>query len=623
MSDSRTTPRETAIDDDIDVEALRAKYAAERDRRIRPDGATQYRKTKGEWGYYARDPYTERQEREPRTDDVEALIIGTGIGGLSAAARLREKGVESIRIMDDAGDVGGTWYWNRYPNVHCDVESYVYMPFLETIGYIPKWRYAPGEEIRQGLTKVAQHFDLYRDALFHTKATSLDWDEETQRWQVTTDRGDRFQARFVIIGTGSFTDPKLPGIPGIEDYKGHTFHTARWDYGYTGGDQFGGLTGLADKRVAVVGTGATGVQLVPMLAKYAKELLVFQRTPSSIGIRGNGPTDPEWAASLKPGWQEERARNFAAVLAGERLVGEQVVEDDWVRTARAQRPMTSGRFLDDEPGLSPEELERRIELDDFRTTNWMRARIDEIVDDPATAEALKPWYRYMCKRPAFSDEYLQAFNLPNVRLVDTSTAGGITRMTENAVVVGDEEYEVDCVIFATGFDFGVSGLMSGELPTTGRNGKQLLEVWMTGPRTLHGCAMDDFPNLFNMGLLQNASSVNLSYMLQTQAQHVAAIIDRARQTGAKRIEASKESVDAWLRLLRETGRDNTRYSEECTPGYYNREGNARSNVGMTFSPGPIAFWEILEEWRAGDMSDVLVPADADARESAAPARTSG
>ncbi|WP_263055254.1 flavin-containing monooxygenase [Curtobacterium sp. RIT-PI-V] len=603
MTDSTTAVQTEAdrLAEQIDVDALRAKYRQERDRRIRPDGASQYRRAAGSFGYYAKDPYTARVDRVPITTDVEVLVIGGGFGGLVTAARLRESGVEDIRIMDEAGDFGGTWYWNRYPGIHCDIESYVYMPLLEEVGTVPKWRYAPGEEIRQHAMAIGRTFDLYRDTLFQTRATELRWDEETSVWDVSTDRGDRFRARFVITSSGTLTEPKLPGIPGIETFQGHTFHTSRWDYGYTGGNADGGLSGLADKRVAVVGTGATGIQVVPHVARDAEHLFVFQRTPSTIGVRDNRPTDPEWAASLRPGWQRERQENFIRTISGA-PVDEDLTQDGWTETARIQRTMITGTV---DESVEPAERERLDELLDFQKMNELRARVDEVVEDPATAEALKPWYRYMCKRPGFSDLYLQAFNEPNVTLVDTADAGGITRMTETGVVVGDTEYAVDCVVFATGFEVGVSGVLSGTLPVYGRDGTTLLEAWARGPRTLHGFTTHGFPNLFQLGPLQNANSVNFVHILQDQAEHIAELVRIARAEGARYVEPTEAAQEAWVRVIADRAIDNDDFRAECTPGYYNREGSATSG-NTSFGPGPVVFRDVLQQWRARHVDEVMV-----------------
>ncbi|WP_024875701.1 flavin-containing monooxygenase [Saccharomonospora piscinae] len=601
----RTTADAPLADLGFDPDALREKYRSERDRRIRPEGLGQYVRAAGEFGYYAKDPYTPRTERQPLTDRVDVLVVGGGFGGLLTGARLREAGFESVRMMDEAGDFGGTWYWNRYPGIQCDVESYVYLPLLEETGYVPRWRYAPGEEIRQHAVRIAEQYGLYRDAVFHTRVTELTWDERSAEWQVRTDRGDAMRARYVVVSSGTLTQPKLPGIPGIEDFRGHTFHTSRWDYGYTGGSADGGMTGLADKRVAVVGTGATGLQAVPHLARDAAHLYVMQRTPSSVDVRDNRPTDPEWAASLRPGWQKERMENFLAILAGEE-VERDLVQDGWTATARLQRMMITGAV---DTSLDPAERERLDELADFATMNRIRARVDEVVDDPATAEALKPWYRYMCKRPGFSDTYLQAYNRPNVSLVDTADHGGITRMTANAVVVGEDEYAVDCVIFATGFEVGVSGVVSGTLPVYGRGGRTLLEAWGRGPRTLHGFYSHGFPNLFHLAALQNANSVNFVHILSEQADHIAAVLARAHETGAHHVEPAREAEQGWCDTIVETAVDNSAFLAECTPGYYNGEGTRRATP-RSYSPGPVAFHRLLAEWRAGDMNDVLVGAGA-------------
>ncbi|AXK47073.1 flavin-containing monooxygenase [Brachybacterium saurashtrense] len=584
-----------------ELHQLRSKYAQERDRRTRADGARQYLPASGEFGYYAKDPYTPRAEREPKTDQVEALVIGAGFGGLLSAGFLRGEGLDSIRLMDEAGDVGGTWYWNRYPGIHCDIESYVYMPLLEETGYIPTRRYAPGEEIRQHAMRIAHHYGLYDDFVPHTRATSLEWDENALEWVVDTDRGDHFRARFVITSSGTLTQPKLPGIPGIETFRGHTFHTSRWDYAYTGGTADGELTGLADKRVAVVGTGATGLQVVPHLAESARELFVFQRTPSTVDVRDNRDTDPEWAESLKPGWQQERMDNFLRVLSGAE-VDEVLVQDGWTATTTLQRHILSGSVDD---SLSDDDREIRDELDDAAAMNRLRARVDEVVHDRATAEALKPWYRYMCKRPGFSDHYLQAFNRPSVHLIDTADHQGITAMTDTSVVVGDETYEVDCIIFATGFETGVSGVVSGALAVAGRGGQQLLHAWAQGPRTLHGFFTHGFPNLFQIGAIHNANSVNFVHILQEQARHISSIISRAKAEGALWIEPSAEAEEEWVATVQETARDVSDFQARCTPSYYNAEGT-QAITGFTYSPGPVAFHQLLDEWRGGDMSDVLV-----------------
>lgn len=591
---------DTSGSDDLD--AVRARYRAERDRRIRPEGNAQYRAADGEFGYYADDPYAATEfDREPLTDRVDVAVVGGGFGGLLAGARLRQAGVESIRVIEKGGDFGGTWYWNRYPGIHCDIESYIYLPLLEEIGYIPKWKYSPGEEIRQHARAIGRHFDLYRDACFQTRATELRWDEGASEWIVGTDRGDRFRARHVVTSSGTLSQAKLPGIPGIETFKGHTFHTSRWDYDYTGGGADGRLHRLADKRVAVVGTGATAIQCVPHLGADAGHLYVFQRTPSSVGSRDNRPTDPRWAESLTPGWQRRRRDNFLAVVTGGQ-VEEDLVSDGWTDSTRLwQTLVPSDAYAD----LPAEEREQLDEIVDLRKMNEIRARVAAEVTDPVTAETLKPWYRYLCKRPTFSDHYLQTFNRPNVTLVDTADTHGVERITENALVVGDTEYKVDCVIFATGFAVGVSGVLSGQLPVYGRDGVSLSEAWRQGPRTLHGFYSHGFPNLFLLGPLQNASAVNYVHILDEQALHVAEVVAEARRRGALHVEPSAEAEAAWVAAVRQKAPDLHKFQAECTPGYYNNEGRPPER-NERYSDGPVVFHALLRDWREnGGMSEVF------------------
>ncbi|MFB8030990.1 MULTISPECIES: flavin-containing monooxygenase [unclassified Streptomyces] len=589
----------------FDAEALRLKYRQERDRRIRPDGSAQYRRAAGEFGYYADDPHADPGfTREPLRDRVDAVIVGGGFGGLLAAARLRQAGVETIRVIEKGGDFGGTWYWNRYPGIHCDIDAYTYMPLLEEVGYVPKWKYAPGEEIREHSEAIARHFDLYRDACFQTAVTELRWDDGASEWTVGTDRGDLIRARWVVVSSGTLSQAKLPGIPGVETFEGHTFHTSRWDYGYTGGDQDGGLTGLADKRVALIGTGATAIQVVPHLGADARQVYVFQRTPSSVDVRENRPTDPEWAKSLEPGWQRRRMENFLRVVTG-KPVDEDLVDDAWTSTARLQEKLIPTDAYSD---VDPEERERVYELADFQKMNEIRARVDSVVKDGETAEKLKPWYRYMCKRPTFSDHYLQTFNHPHVTLVDTADSHGVERITRNAVVVGGTEYEVDCIIFATGFEVGVSGVLSGRLPVYGRGGASLLQTWSEGPRTLHGFYTNGFPNFFQLGPLQNASAVNYVHILDEQATHVAEVVAEARRRGVRCVEPTVEAQEEWVATIRRKAAGLHAFQAECTPGYYNNEGRPRAR-SESFGDGPVAFHELLRTWREGDgMNDVMAEA---------------
>ncbi|MEU7265982.1 NAD(P)/FAD-dependent oxidoreductase [Streptomyces albidoflavus] len=585
-----------------EIAQLRARYRQERERRVRPDGTRQYQGAEAEFGYYAADPYAGAiPERDPLDDTVDVVVVGAGFGGLLAGARLRQQGVERVRIVETGGGFGGTWYWNRYPGVHCDIESHVYLPLLDETGYVPEWKYAPGEEIRRHAVRIAEQFGLGDDALFSTTVTSLTWDDAAEEWLITTDRDDAFRARYVITATGTLSEPKLPALPGIEKFAGHTFHTSRWDYGYTGGAPDGGMTGLAGKRVGVVGTGATGVQAIPKLAEDAGHVYVFQRTPSSVDVRGNRRTTPEEVGADREGWARERRENFLRIVSGE-PAGTDLVADGWTASAALlEKLLPSFRREGD-----PETFEAAYEAADAAKMNELRDRVAGAVTDPATAGKLQPWYRYACKRPAFSDAYYPAFNRENVTLVDTADTHGIERLTEDGVVVGDTTYPLDCLIFATGFSVGVSGVLSGKLPVHGRGGRSLLQVWgERGPRTLHGFTSNGFPNLVQLGSMQNASSVNFTHILDEQATHAAALIAAAEQADAV-LEPSREAEDAWLAAIREGAPDHEWFHAECTPGYYNREGGGRPNPAA-YPHGAVAFHALLRQWRTDSVAEILTP----------------
>jgi cation diffusion facilitator CzcD-associated flavoprotein CzcO len=598
----------TTVDDikamfpEIDLEAIRAKYAFERDRRERGDAGTLYRRATGELAQYGADPYIPVAEREPMNDHVEVLIVGGGVAGLSVAAHLRESGIESLRIVEEGGDFGGTWYWNRYPGLRVDIESHVYIPLLEEIGGFPTERYSRGYEVREFLHKLARHYDLYRNALFHTCASRLEW--QHGQWTVQTDRGDEFSATYVIVASGGLATPKLPNIPGIEDFKGALFHSSRWDYSVTGGGERDPLTGLEGKRVGVIGTGATGVQIVPEVAKYAEQVTVFQRTPSTVSFRGNRPTDETWVGPREPGWQRRRMDNFLAMVSGADP-DEDLVKDSWTENWRLLRRHNTGTYVSELTGELRELYEEYL---DARVMNAIRDRVDEIVEDPKTAELLKPWYRFACKRPTFTDFYLPAFNNPNVELVDTADCGGPSRVTENAVVVGDEEYPVDVLVVATGFTAGLTAVLAGALPVIGRQGRSILEVWANGPRTLHGYMTHEFPNFFQLGPVQSPNAVNFSHILQLHGEHVTAMILAAKQTGADYIEPSREMEDAWSAELLEVTAPEAdvivEFKALCTPGFYNGEGRYRARPSE-YRPGPVVFQAMLADWRANRIGEVL------------------
>ncbi|CAJ1586886.1 NAD(P)/FAD-dependent oxidoreductase [[Mycobacterium] wendilense] len=598
---------------DIDIPAIRERYAAERAKRLRPEGGDQYLELEGDFAdFYEVDPYTTRVERDPITEDVEVVILGGGFAGLLAGAHLKKAGVEGIRVIEMAGDFGGVWYWNRFPGIQCDNDAYCYIPLLEELGFMPSKKFADGAEIFDHCRNIGKHFGLYDGALFSTQVRELRWEDDLQRWRIDTDRGDEIRARFVVMAQGSYNRPKLPGIPGIKDYRaagGHVFHSARWDYDYTGGTADGGLHKLADKRVALVGTGATGVQLVPHLGRDAKELFVFQRTPSSVDARSNPPTDPKWAASLQPGWQEERKRNFhnwspfVGVVFGE----PDLVCDFWTELGRNLTARIASS--PDPASVTVEQIMAFREEEDYKIMERLRRRVAEIVADPVTAEALKPYYRFMCKRPTSSEQYLDTFNRPNVTLVDVSESKGVERLTEKGIVANGQEYEVDCVIFASGFEISTEISRRFAIDQiVGRDGLSLFEHWRDDYKTLHGMTSRGFPNQFFMGFIQGGVSANTTAMFEQQAEHIAYIIAEAQKRGATLVEPSQQGQDEWVATVRELSIDNSAFELSCTPGYYNNEGRGGQErngafLGDFYSPGFYAFGDLIAGWRDnGDLA---------------------
>ncbi len=582
---------------DFDPAVLREKYRTERDRRLRADANDQYIEIAGDFAHYIDDPYVEPGfSRAPLTDTVDALVVGGGFGGLIAAAKLRQAGVKDIRILEKGGDFGGTWYWNRYPGAQCDIEAYIYLPLLEETGFIPKEKYSYAAEIRDHARRIGETFDLYRLACFQTEIRELRWLEDEKMWLVTTNRDDRMKARYVVMSSGPLNRPKLPGIPGIRNFKGHSFHTSRWDYGYTGGNSEGGLDKLADKRVAIIGTGATAIQCVPYLARHAKHLYVFQRTPSSVDVRGNMPTDPQWVKTLQPGWQKRRMENFNTLVAGGHQ-DEDLVSDGWTDIIRNLTGALAARG--NMAGMTPEDMAREMELADFRKMNQVRARVDALVVDPKIADALKPWYRQFCKRPTFNDDYLPAFNRPNVTLVDT-LGRGVDSVTETGLVFDGVEYPIDCIIFATGFEVGTAYTRRAGFEIYGRDGKTLTDYWANGLKTLHGFYSNGFPNCFHMGITQNILTPNFPHMLDEQAAHIAEVVQRASLHQAQKIEPTAQSEDEWLDTIKRTALQNLQFRTDCTPGYYNGEGKAGQGQGLLdslYGPGSVAFFELARAWR--------------------------
>ncbi|MEH6569075.1 MAG: NAD(P)/FAD-dependent oxidoreductase [Halioglobus sp.] len=582
----------------MDTHALKEKYALEREKRLRSDGNDQYIRLTDKFEHYLDDPYVQVEKRDAKTDHVTVAFIGGGFAGLVTGARLAEQGITDYRVIEKGGDFGGTWYWNRYPGAMCDTASMIYMPLLEETGHMPREKYARAPEILEHCSRIGNQYGLYDKALFHTRVTGLTWEDEDKVWRIQTDRGDSFTAQFVATGTGPLHVPKLPGIAGIETFKGHSFHTSRWDYAYTGGDSGGALMEkLADKKVALIGTGATSVQCVPHLAAACETFYVCQRTPSSVDVRGNEPTSPEWYAQAtdKPGWQRSWMENFTKNMSGTGN-GEDLINDGWTDLAR--RFLSKLSEIPPEQHSDPMKMLEAYEDSDFEKMDEIRNRVDEVVADKETAAKLKAWYRQLCKRPCFHDEYLQSFNKASTVLLDTD-GQGVERITENGIVVAGQEYEVDCIIYASGFEIGTDLLDRSGFETVGRNGVTLSEYWGKGMRSVHGINVHNFPNAFRVQPTQGANFIaNVPHNIVESAKTIALMVKHTLDGGYQTVEASLEAENAWLQLL--SGSTQMLGDQSCTPGYYNNEGQplpeeAASYVGHP--GGAMAYFKYIDGWR--------------------------
>ena len=616
---------------DFDPDALRKKYRSERDKRLRQDGNEQYQEVSGEFSYFVEDPYVEEKiEREPLTDEVDVVIIGGGFGGMLAAARLREKGIDNFKIIEKGADFGGTWYWNRYPGASCDIESYIYFPLLEETGFVPKQKYTNAPETLEYCKIICEKFNLYENACLQTEVTSTVWNEDTGRWLVKTNLNDEIKARYVVHSNGPLNRPKLPAIKGINSFKGHTFHTSRWDYEYTGGDSHGNLDNLKDKKIAIIGTGATAVQCVPHLGAGAEQLYVFQRTPSSIDVRNNQPTDPDWISTQKEGWHDERRKNFETLLTGGQ-VKEDLVSDGWTEAFRllfgslrekapskmqmaawAAKSIFSSEmykkgfksYMTDK-AMEAMDIRNAMQMADFQKMEQVRARAQEVVKDEKTAESLKPYYNQFCKRPCFHDEYLDTFNRPNVELIDTD-GKGLEEISEKGIVFNGKEYEVDCIIFATGFEVGTEYSRRAGYQIHGVDGKTVTQKWQNGLATFHGMHSRGFPNAFFFGPAQSGFTATYTYSLDEQSIHLAYILEKIIDKGATRVEASQEAEEEWIQTIIEKARLTADFQENCTPGYYNNEGKINQTPqNNTYGGGPIEFFSLMKKWRSKDSLEGL------------------
>ncbi|MDC3011805.1 NAD(P)/FAD-dependent oxidoreductase [SAR86 cluster bacterium] len=605
---------------------LRKKYRLERDKRVRVDGNDQYLEVKGDFSYFVEDPYIDEEiSRDSLEKTFHTVIIGGGFGGVLSGARLREQGIDDFRIIEKGGDFGGTWYWNRYPGASCDIESYIYFPLLEETSFIPKRKYTDAAETLDYFKVLSDKFSLKENALFQTEVNEVKWISDEKLWFIKTNRQDSIKARYVIHANGFLNRPKLPAMKGINDYQGHTFHTSRWDYAYTGGNSNGNLNNLRDKKVAIIGTGATAVQCVPHLAAGAKKLYVFQRTPSSIDERNNSNTDIDWFNSQKSGWQKERKENFEGFLTGN-FTDKDLVNDGWTEIFRTilgglikngpsklvllswvltapfyknfykvgLRTYIRNKFMN---FVTREDINKKVEIVDFQKMEKVRARADALVNNPKTAESLKPYYRQLCKRPCFHDEYLQAFNNDNVELIDTD-GQGVKELSAEGIIHDGKEYIVDCIIFASGFEVGTDYSRRCGYQVSGIDGITLSEKWKDGLATFHGIHSKGFPNSFFYGPGQGPMTANFTHSLDEQSAHVAYILKQLDKKNMKYVEASEEAESDWINTIISKARNMQSFQEACTPGYYNNEGKPNTNpANNTYGGGALEYFKLLKDWR--------------------------
>ena len=584
-------------------ETLRKKYKQERDKRLRGEGNAQYVPVEKTFSSYADDPYLKAKlPRDPISKEVEVALIGGGHAGILAAYSLRKENIDEFCIIEKAGDFGGTWYWNRYPNCRCDVESYIYLPLIEEFGEMPTEKYVRASEILAHAQHVARKLDLYPKTLFQTAVTELLWDTERSVWIITTDRHDVIKAKFVALGSGPLNRPKLPGIEGIEKFKGKAFHTSRWDYSYTGGDETGKLIELKNKKVAIIGTGASAIQAITSVAEYAKHLYVVQRTPAAVEERNNHPTDRGWwERSRSRGWWEKRARNFDGFSAGEDQE-EDLVADGWTKS---WAKFSQAAKLDADTDLS--NTASMQQLIDYEKMGAIRTRIDQIVKDKKTAEALKPYYNWFCKRPLFHDGYYECFNQENVSLIDTE-GKNLDRITETSLEFRGQSFDIDCIIYASGFEAAAPSNRSGGFSLTGKYGTTIEDYWQNGMRTLHGMFVHGFPNLGIIhGIKQAATTWNGTYILTKHTQHFVDLIKRCNQEQVLAFDVKQEAEDAWLSELKTKSTVDIEFLEDCTPGYINNEGQNLNDAiyASTYGPGVFEYLKVLEKWRHTDLNQDL------------------
>jgi cation diffusion facilitator CzcD-associated flavoprotein CzcO/acetyl esterase/lipase len=476
------------------------------------------------------------------TQQVDVAVVGAGFGGLCLLHRLRKAGFTTV-VLEEADDVGGTWYWNRYPGARCDIQTidytYTFDPELES-GW--KWseKYATQPEILRYLGFVADRYDLRRDIRFRTKVTAATWDQAAERWLLRTDNGASVSCRYYIMATGCLSAPKPPEIDGVKDFKGEVYFTGRWPHEEVK---------FAGKRAAVIGTGSSGIQSIPLIAEQAAHLTVFQRTPNFALPAHNGPAPADRVALLEAdgvAYREQARWSLAGVPWPQQMAVSWQLSD----AERRERFETAWAAGDLVYILTQLWADQAVDVDgNALLAELFREKIRAAVKDPETAAALVPYdHPFGAKRPCLDTNYYATYNRPNVKLVNLRQEP-IKSITASSIKTDTRTFDVDVIVFATGFD-AMTGAIMAVHPIAGRGGKSLSEVWANGPQTYLGLTVAGFPNLFM--ITGPGSPSVLSNMAVSIEQHVDWVVDRLiamREAGFTTIEATETAQDGWARHM--------------------------------------------------------------------------
>ncbi|HMJ99086.1 MAG TPA: NAD(P)/FAD-dependent oxidoreductase [Reyranella sp.] len=513
--------------------------------------------------------------------DFDAVVIGAGFGGMYMLHRLRQKGF-GVRVFESGKGVGGTWYWNRYPGARCDVESVQYSyQFSPELQQEWEWteRYATQPEILRYANHVADRFDLRRDIRFETRVTQARFDETAHAWTVETDKGDRVTARFVITAMGYLSSPNTPKIPGLEDFKGPTYHTGNWPH--EGVD-------FSAKTVGMIGTGSSAIQSIPIIAQQARHLTVFQRTANYMVPAHNKPLDPAYVSDVKANYEamRRRARKMPAGIDFAFNPASAIETDEAERRRLFEERWNYGGL-----GFMGSFSDLLLNAESNRTAaDFVRAKIRDVVKDPELAEKLTPTNVIGCKRLCVDTGYWETFNQPHVTLVDVSDEP-IERVTADGLRAKGRDYTFDCLVLATGFDAMTGALLRVDF--RGCGGVSLQDKWKEGPKSYLGLTLAGFPNLFT--ITGPGSPSVLTNMLPSIEQHVewiAECIDYMRAKGATSIEPSREAEEAWVGHVGEAAGGTLRST--CSSWYVGANIPGKPRVFMPYIGGFPAYIERCE-----------------------------